>query len=98
MSSPTSNCLKAEGFELKVTYYAIVDELSSRQQPAGILRRVENAEGTTDEVFSGELTWVFSPLKYAAEHGDLSNDFVPVSEAEAERIVERIREAAAQGE
>ena len=82
----------------KITYYAIVDEFSSRQQPAGILRRVESAEGTTDEVFSGELKWVFSPLKYAAEHGDISNDFVPVGKAEAERIVERIRDLAAQGE
>ena len=29
---------------------------------------------------------------YEAEHGDLENDFVPISEAEAERIVARIRE------
>ena len=82
----------------KITYYAIVDEFSSRQEPAGILRRIVNDEGTTDEVFSGELKWVFSPLKYAAEHGDISNDFVPVSKAEADLIVERIRELAAQGE
>jgi hypothetical protein len=53
---------------------------------------VKNNEGTTDEVFSGELQWTFSPLMYEAEHGDLENDFVPISEAEAERIVARIRE------
>jgi hypothetical protein len=82
----------------KITYYAIVDEFSSRERPAGILRRVEKDEGTTDEVFSGELKWAFSPLKYAAEHGDITNDFVPVSEAEALRIVERIRELAGPGE
>jgi hypothetical protein len=77
----------------KITYYAIVDEFSTIEQPAGVLRRVKNNDGTTDEVFSGELQWTFSPLMYEAEHGDLENDFVPISEAEAERIVARIREA-----
>jgi hypothetical protein len=76
----------------KITYYAIVDEFSDLGRPAGVLRRVKNNEGTTDEVFSGELQWTFSPLMYEAEHGDLENDFVPISEAEAERIVARIRE------
>jgi hypothetical protein len=77
----------------KITYYAIVDELTTIEQPAGVLRRVRNDDGTTDEVFSGELQWTFSPLMYEAEHGDLENEFVPISEAEAERIVARIREA-----
>ena len=76
----------------KITYYAIVDEFSTIEQPAGVLRRVKNNDGTTDEVFSGELHWTFSPLMYEAEHGDLENDFIPISEAEAERIVARIRE------
>ncbi len=76
----------------EITYYAIVDEFSSLQQPAGVLRRVKNEEGTTDEVFSRDLEWTFSPLMYEAERGDLENDFVPIGEAEAERIVARIRE------
>jgi hypothetical protein len=82
----------------KTTYYAIVDELTTIEQPAGVLRRVRNNDGTTDEVFSGELQWTFSPLMYEAEHGDLENDFVPISEAEAERIVARIREAGSTAE
>jgi hypothetical protein len=77
----------------KITYYAIVDEFSNLERPAGVLRRVKSDEGTTDEVFSGELEWTFSPLMYEAEHGDLENDFVPISEAEAERIVARIKQA-----
>ena len=28
----------------KITYYAIIDEFSSRDQPAGVLRRVKNEE------------------------------------------------------
>ena len=75
----------------KITYYAIIDELTSRDHPAGVLRRVENDEGEIDEVFSRNLKWEFSPLLYSAERGDLANDFVPISEEEADRIVERIR-------
>jgi hypothetical protein len=75
----------------KITYYAIVDESTSHDHPAGVLRRVENDEGVIDEVFSRNLRWEFSPLMYSAERGDLTNDFVPISEEEANRIVERIR-------
>jgi hypothetical protein len=75
----------------KITYYAIVDEFTSRDQPAGVLRRVEEDLGEVDEVFSRNLKWEFSPLLYSAERGDLANDFVPIDEEEAERIVARIR-------
>jgi hypothetical protein len=82
----------------KITYYAIIDEFSSRDRPAGVLRRVENDEGEIDEVFSRNLKWEFSPLLYSAERGDLANEFVPISEEEASRIVERIRKLADPGE
>ena len=81
----------------KVTYYAIIDEFTSRDYPAGVLRRVENDEGNVDEVFSRNLKWEFSPLLYSAERGDLANDFAPISEEEAGRIVERIRGLADSG-
>jgi hypothetical protein len=82
----------------QITYFAIVDKFSSREEPAGVLRRVQKDGGTRDEVFTGELKWVFSPLKYSAERGDLANEFVPISEAEATRILDRIKEAAASPE
>lgn len=82
----------------KITYYAIVDELTSRERPAGVLRRVENDEGEVDEVFSRNLTWEFSPLLYSAERGDLANDFIVIDEDEAGRIVTRIRGQAVSGE
>jgi len=81
----------------KVTYYAIIDEFTSRDHPAGVLRRVENDEGNVDEVFSRNLKWEFSPLLYSAERGDLANEFVPIGEEEAGRIVERIRGLADSG-
>lgn len=76
----------------KITYYAIIDEFSSRENPGGVLRRVRNDEGISDEAFSTGLTWEFSPLLAGAERGDTMFDFVPISEEEAERIVARIRE------
>ena len=82
----------------KITYYAIVDEFSSLEQPAGVLRRIKSDEGTIDEIFSGDLEWTFSPLMYEAEHGDLENEFVPISETEAARIVDRIKKLAASAE
>ena len=36
----------------KITYYAIVDEITSRERPAGVLRRVQSEGGEVDEVFS----------------------------------------------
>jgi hypothetical protein len=74
-----------------ITYYAIVNQFSSRDRPLSVLRRVEDEEGETDEVFSRDLKWEVSPLLYSAERGDTTNDLFPITEDEAERIVERIR-------
>ena len=74
-----------------VTYYAIVNEFSSRERPFGIVRRVKHERGQRDEVFSRDLKWEHTALLYSAERGDLTNDLVPISEEEAGRIVERIR-------
>ncbi len=76
----------------KVTYYAIVDDLSSREQPAGVLRRIYfEAGGRRDEAFSQHLVWERTVLLVSAERGDLQNEFIEISEAEANQIVERIR-------
>ena len=82
----------------KITYYAMIDEFTSRDNPRTVLRRVRNNEGTIDEIFSRDLRWEFSPLMYSAERGDLANEFVPITEAEATRIVDRIKELAASAE
>jgi hypothetical protein len=76
----------------KVTYYAMIDELTSPERPRTVLRRVKNDTGTTDEIFTRDLTWEFSALLYGVERGDTMVDFVPITQAEAERIVARIKE------
>ena len=75
----------------KITYYAIVDDFSSRERPGGILRRVEDNEGQEDQSFTRNLKWEFSPLLYSHERGDGDNQMYEISEDEADRIVERIR-------
>ena len=76
----------------KVTYYAIVDDLSSREQPAGVLRRIYfEAGGRRDEAFTQDLVWERSVLLVSAERGDLQNEFIEITEDEANQIVERIR-------
>ena len=78
----------------KITYYALVDDYSSREKPGGVVRRVMHNQGQRDEAFSGDLTWKRTSLLYAAERGDTMNDFVPISEEEAMQIVDRIRREA----
>jgi hypothetical protein len=82
----------------KITYYALIDDFSSRTQPGGVLRRVERGNGKVDEVLSRDLTWDPSPLLRAAEHGDTMFDFAEITEAEANEIVDRIRAEADRGE
>jgi hypothetical protein len=65
--------------------------LSSRDEPAGVLRRVEDDEGESDEVFTRDLVWKRSSSLYAAERGNLDNKFIEIGEDEANRIVARIR-------
>jgi len=75
----------------KVTYYAIVDALSRRESPAGVLRRIEHAGGERDEAFGRDLAWRPTFLLYSAERGNLDNDMPAISEEEADRIVARVR-------
>lgn len=79
----------------KITYYAMVDDFSTREEPAGVLRRVEDAEGESDEVFTRGLVWKRSASLYSAERGNLDNKFFEISAEEAERVVARIRASVA---
>ena len=82
----------------KITYYAMIDEDSSREKPRTVLRRVETDEGQIDEMFSRDLTWERSPLLHAANRGDTMLDFAEITKEEADQIVDRIRTQASDGE
>jgi len=76
----------------KITYYAIVNELSSRGRPAGVFRRIYfEVGGKRDEAFTTDLKWERSASLVSAERGDLLNEFIEITEDEANRIVARIR-------
>jgi hypothetical protein len=76
----------------KVTYYAVVDDLSSRERPAGVFRRTYfESGGRRDEAFTRSLVWERSASLVSAERGDLQNKFVEITEDEANQIVARIR-------
>jgi hypothetical protein len=76
----------------KVTYYAVVNDLSSRELPAGVFRRTYTDDGgRSDEAFTRNLRWEYSTSLISAERGDLMNEFIEVTEDEANQLVERIR-------
>jgi hypothetical protein len=75
----------------KTTYYAIVDDYSTRDAPGGVLRRVEEDEGEYDEEFGHDLKWTRSWLLYSYERGNMDSEFFEITEDEAKRIIDRIR-------
>jgi hypothetical protein len=76
----------------KVTYYAIVGDYTSKDEPAGVLRRFDEGD-RRDESFGRDLRWQFSSLLHSAERGDTQYELIPISEGEADRIVARIQKA-----
>jgi len=76
----------------KVIYYAVVDELSSREQPAGMFRRTYfETGGKRDEAFTTDLVWERSSTLVSAERGDLENEFIEITENEAQQLLEQLR-------
>jgi hypothetical protein len=75
----------------KITYYAIVDDFSTREEPAGVLRRTIDDEGRDDEAFTTNLKWEHSGSLYSYERGNADAQFYEITEDEANQIVARIR-------
>jgi hypothetical protein len=75
-----------------VAYYAVVNEFSSRERPAGVFRRTYTEDGGRhDEAFTRNLQWEYSTSLISAERGNLDNKFIEITKDEANQIVERIR-------
>jgi hypothetical protein len=76
----------------KVTYYAVVNDLSSRERPAGLFRRTfTEAGGLRDEAFTRNLVWKSSSSLISAERGDLQNEFIEITEEEADQLMDQLR-------
>ena len=46
----------------EITYYAIVNEFSSRERPGGVLRRIKRDGGQRDEAFTRDLVLEAQPI------------------------------------
>jgi len=76
----------------KVIYYAVVNDLSTRDRPAGLFRRTyTEAGGLRDEAFTRNLVWKNSSSLVAAERGDLQNEFFEITDDEASQLMEQLR-------
>jgi hypothetical protein len=76
----------------RVIYYAVVNDLSSRERPAGLFRRTYfESGGKRDEAFTRDLIWKSSASLVSAERGDLDNEFIEITEDEANRLMEELR-------
>ena len=76
----------------RVIYYAVVNDLSSRECPAGLFRRTYfESGGKRDEAFTRNLIWKSSASLVSAERGDLQNEFIEISEDEANRLMDDLR-------
>ena len=76
----------------RVIYYAVVNDLFSRDRPAGLFRRTyTEAGGLRDEAFTRDLAWKNSSSLVSAERGDLENDFIEITEKQADQLTEQLR-------
>lgn len=82
----------------QVTYYAVVDDYTSRAEPAGVLRRIKHAGGQRDEAFGRDLRWGHTSMLYSYERGNRDNLLYEITKDEAEEIVERIRRSVSEKE
>lgn len=75
----------------KITYYAIIGEDRTIDNPYGLARRLEHDDGPSDEVFRKDLSWKFTPVIVEWERGDFADELVEVSHGQASKIIEYFR-------
>ena len=61
-----------------ITYYAVVADDRTIDNPYGLVRRLEHDDGLTDEGLRKDFSWCFTPAIVEWEHGDLGPELVEV--------------------
>jgi hypothetical protein len=74
-----------------ITYYAVIDDESTRDRPAGIVRRLEDSDGFVDEGLHRDLGWHRTSAIVEWERAESTDDLVEITEDEANRIIEQFR-------
>jgi hypothetical protein len=74
------------------TYYAIIDA-SDSSHPAGIVRRVKDAEGGfVDEGLHSDLAWHRTSIIVEWERGESTDDLAMISEHDAKQVIAKLEE------
>jgi hypothetical protein len=76
----------------KITYYAIIAEDRTVDNPFGLVRRLKHDNGPADEGLRRDLGWEFTPVIVEWEHGSFDDELVEVSHEQAEKIIQYFRE------
>jgi hypothetical protein len=74
-----------------ITYYAIVGDGRTIDNPYGLVRRLEHDDGPSDEALRKDFSWKFTPLIVEWERGDFEDELVEVSHEQAEKIIQYFR-------
>jgi hypothetical protein len=77
----------------KITYYAIVGQGRTVDNPWGLVRRLEHDDGPTDEGLRKDFSWRSTPVIAEWEHGDFDDELVEVSHEQASKIIEYFQES-----
>ena len=77
--------------EPRLTYYAVLAAGGTREDPAGVVRRVHTSPLPTDETFGRDLQWHPTEYlrKYFLGHNDVDHEEISADEAQA--IINRWR-------
>jgi hypothetical protein len=82
----------------KITYYAVVSDDTSIEQPFGLVRRLEfDGDGFTDETLQRDFSWGFTPIIAEWKHGDFAYELVEISHAQATQVIDNLRQERASG-
>ena len=77
----------------QIRYYAIVGRGRSLANPSGLARRRDVGGNLVDESLRGDLSWGDTTAIAEWDRGEeLTRDLVEISEADAERLMERFRQ------
>jgi hypothetical protein len=75
----------------RITYYAVIADNRTIDNPYGLVRRLEHDDGPSDEGMRTDFSWAFSPVIAQWERGGLGQELVEVTHAQASKIIDYFR-------
>ncbi len=75
-----------------ITYYAVIADNRTIDNPYGLVRRLEHDDGPSDEGMRKDFSWAYSPVIAEWERGGgPKHELVEVSHAQARKIIDFFR-------